>query len=183
MKEAKTELTSAAAVIDDGVDPQQVQQVNMRELLDMMMQSITSLAASLASSHSQPSDQLMLPGLSSPILLEPPRTPSRMSQLKTEEQEAAEAELLDQTEEEYDPRRPARSGRRSGDSLLEEYLRRTEAREAQRERDVDQRDDVTLFLLSLAPAIRRLPAEKQSWVRIKMQQFVHEAEFGPSNFQ
>uniref|UniRef100_A0A671U0P1 MADF domain-containing protein n=1 Tax=Sparus aurata TaxID=8175 RepID=A0A671U0P1_SPAAU len=69
------------------------------------------------------------------------------------------------------------------DSLLEEYLRRMEAREAQKDRDVDQRDDVTLFLLSLAPAMRRLPAEKQSWVRTKIQQLLHEAEFGPINFQ
>uniref|UniRef100_A0A674MX06 MADF domain-containing protein n=1 Tax=Takifugu rubripes TaxID=31033 RepID=A0A674MX06_TAKRU len=51
------------------------------------------------------------------------------------------------------------------------------------EQDVEQRDHVTLFLLSLAPAIRRLPAEKQSWVKTKVQQIVHEAEFGPTSFQ
>uniref|UniRef100_A0A3Q1BXT9 MADF domain-containing protein n=1 Tax=Amphiprion ocellaris TaxID=80972 RepID=A0A3Q1BXT9_AMPOC len=44
-------------------------------------------------------------------------------------------------------------------------------------------DDVTLFLLSLAPAMRRLTAEKQSRVRTKMQQFLHEAEFGAASFQ
>uniref|UniRef100_A0A4W6EMK1 MADF domain-containing protein n=1 Tax=Lates calcarifer TaxID=8187 RepID=A0A4W6EMK1_LATCA len=38
-------------------------------------------------------------------------------------------------------------------------------------------DDVTLFLLSLAPAMRRLSAEKQSLVRTKIQQLLHEAEF------
>ncbi|CAF89936.1 unnamed protein product [Tetraodon nigroviridis] len=45
------------------------------------------------------------------------------------------------------------------------------------------RDHVTLFLLSLAPAVRRLPAEKQSWLKTKIQQLVHEAEFGPTSFQ
>lgn len=181
-KEAKTELISAAAAADDS-EHTQVQQVNMRELFEMMMHSVTSLAASLSSSHPQPSDQLMPPAQSSPGALQPPCTASRLSHLKTEEQEAADAELLDQTDEEYESPRPTRAGRRSTDGVLEEYLRRMEAREAQRDRDVDQRDDVSLFLLSLAPAMRRLPAEKQSWVRTKMQQFVHEAEFGPTNFQ
>lgn len=175
-KEAKMEVNSETAARDDCV---QIQHDNMKELFEVMMQSVTSLAASLASSHSssQPSDQLMN--------LAPT---SRLSHLKTEEQEAEVAELLDQTEGEEDcsaavSPRPTRAKRKSSDSLLEEYLRRMEAREAQRERDVDQRDDVTLFLLSLAPAMRRLPAEKQSWVRTKMQQFVHEAEFGATSFQ
>uniref|UniRef100_A0A3B4F3D9 MADF domain-containing protein n=1 Tax=Pundamilia nyererei TaxID=303518 RepID=A0A3B4F3D9_9CICH len=79
--------------------------------------------------------------------------------------------------------RPLRPKRKSVDGLLEEFLTKTEARDAQRERDMEQRDDVTLFLLSLAPAMRRLTAEKQSWVRTKMQQFLHEAEFGATKFQ
>nr|XP_046228634.1 transcription factor Adf-1-like [Scatophagus argus] len=182
LKETKAEETSGTAATDDTVQTQQVQQVNVRELFEMMMQSVTSLATSLASSQSssQPSDQLMPPDL------QHLQTPSRLNHLKTEEQEATAEELLDQTDGEEDCRavspRPTRAWRRSADSLLEEHLRRMEAREAQRERDTELRDDVTLFLLSLAPAVRRLPVEKQSWVRAKIQQFVHEAEFGPTNF-
>ncbi|XP_044024690.1 uncharacterized protein LOC122862898 isoform X2 [Siniperca chuatsi] len=145
------------------------------------------------------SDQLMPPAQSSPAVLQPdlqhlqthrgppPACASRLNHLKTEEQEPVVAVLLDQTDGEEEGRaaspRPTRAKRKSSDSLLEEYLRRMEAREAQRDRDRDQRDDVTLFLLSLAPAMRRLPAEKQSWVRTKIQQFLHEAEFGPTSFQ
>ncbi|KAM6992346.1 uncharacterized protein LKV04_008400 [Tautogolabrus adspersus] len=193
LKEAKLEVTSDTAATGDGVQTQQVQQANMRELFETIMHSVTSLATSIASSQSssQLSDQLMPP---SPSALQPdlqmsrnPPPPSRLNQLKTEEQEAMEAELLDQTdgEEEFHTvsPRPDRVWRRSTESLLEEHLRRTEAREAQRERDVEKRDDVTLFLLSLAPAMRRLTAEKQSWLRTKIQQFVHEAEFGAANFQ
>uniref|UniRef100_A0A3B4T856 Uncharacterized LOC111235384 n=1 Tax=Seriola dumerili TaxID=41447 RepID=A0A3B4T856_SERDU len=97
-------------------------------------------------------------------------------------------EFLDQTDdddvEEFSesPRLP-QAKRKSSDSLLEEYLRRMETRDAQRNLDLDQRDDVTLFLLSLAPAMRRLSAEKQSWIRTKIQQLLHEAEFGAANFQ
>ncbi|XP_027134611.1 uncharacterized protein LOC113745792 isoform X2 [Larimichthys crocea] len=196
LKEAKLEASSESPAADDGV---QVQHVNMKELFEMMMQSVTSLATTLASSHasSQPSDQLTPPSRSSPAILQPDLqshcspppscTASRLNHLKTEEQEAVVAEPLDQRngEEECHSAAPrsTRAWRRSTDSLLEEYLRRMEAREAQRDRDMDQRDDVTLFLLSLAPTMRRLPAEKQSWVRTKIQQFLHEAEFGPTNFQ
>ncbi|XP_070787230.1 uncharacterized protein [Enoplosus armatus] len=207
LKEAKVEVTSEAAASDDSDQTQQVQHANMKELFEMMMQSVTSLATSLASSHSssQPLDQLMPPAQSSPAVLQPDLqhvqqlqthrgllpscSTSRLNHLKTEEQDAAVAELSDQTDGEPEEEcraaspRPTRAKRKSSDSLLEEYLRRTEAREAQRDRDTDQRDDVTLFLLSLAPAMRRLPAEKQSWVRTKIQQFVHEAEFGATNFQ
>ncbi|TKS75317.1 Transcription factor [Collichthys lucidus] len=196
LKEAKLEASSESPAADDCV---QVQHVNMKELFEMMMQSVTSLATTLASSHSssQPSDQLTPPSRSSPAILQPDLqshcspppscTASRLNHLKTEEQEAVVAEPLDQRngEEECHSAAPrsTRAWRRSTDSLLEEYLRRMEAREAQRDRDMDQRDDVTLFLLSLAPTMRRLPAEKQSWVRTKIQQFLHEAEFGPTNFQ
>ncbi|XP_071324038.1 uncharacterized protein [Trachinotus anak] len=144
------------------------------------------------------SDQPTLPGLLQPDLQllqqrqarcspPPPSATSRMNQLKTEEQEVVAREFLDQTDEEEEefsvsPRLP-RAKRKSSDSLLEEYLRRMETREAQRNLDMDQRDDVTLFLLSLAPAMRRLCAEKQSLIRTKIQQLLHEAEFGATNFQ
>ncbi|XP_054474698.1 uncharacterized protein LOC129107275 isoform X2 [Anoplopoma fimbria] len=191
-KEAKMEVTSESAARDDCVQMQQHD--NMKELFEVMMQSVTSLAASLASSHSssQPSDQSLPPAHFSPAA-PPSCTTSRLNHLKTEEPEAEVVELLDdQTDEEEEEEeacgatastRPTRAKRKSSDSLLEEYLRRMEAREAQRDRDLDQRDHVTLFLLSLAPAMRRLPAEKQSWVRTKMQQFLHEAEFGATSFQ
>lgn len=195
LKEAKMEVTSETAAEDDSVQIQQGQHVNMRELFEMMMQSVTSLATSLASSHSssQASDQLM-PPVQPPDLqplqhlpthrsLPPSCAASRLNHLKTEEQEAVVTELLDQTDGEEESPRPTRARRKSSDSLLEEFLRRMETRETQRDRDMDQRDDVTLFLLSLAPAMRRLPAEKQSWVRTKIQQFLHEAEFGATNFQ
>ena len=102
-------------------------------------------------------------------------------------------EMLDHSDEDEEEEeefsmspRPGRAGGRSGgygDGLLVEYLRRMESREVPRNLDVDQRDDVTFFLLSLAPAMRRLSAEKQSLVRTKFQQLLHEAEFGTTNFQ
>ena len=64
-------------------------------------------------------------------------------------------------------------------ACLEEYLGRKEARAEQRQKEKEQ-DEVTLFLLSLAPAMRRLPLERQSWLRFKMAGLVHEAEFGPA---
>ncbi|XP_028252693.1 uncharacterized protein LOC114428461 [Parambassis ranga] len=197
-KEAKTEMNSGAAVTDEGMQPH----ANMKELFEMMMHSVTSLAASLASSQSSllSSDQ---PQAAVPPAVAQPdprarRSPlARLNQLKTEQQDGEVAQLLVQTDDDDDegeeeeeeeenyhtvsPRLP-RARRRSIDSLLEEFLKRMEAREAQRERDVEQRDDVTLFLLSLAPAMRRLTAQKQSWVRTKMQQFLHEAEFGATSF-
>lgn len=142
-KEARLDQGAAAPMVQ--------QQVNVRELCETMMQAVTSLATSLASSQS---DQSAI----------------HCSQLlKTEELEVTDAELLDPTDDEYESPRSVRYGRKNTDS--------------QREQDVEQRDHVTLFLLSLAPAIRRLPAEKQSWVKTKIQQVVHEAEFGPTSFQ
>ncbi|GAA6231666.1 uncharacterized protein LOC108882240 isoform X2, partial [Lates japonicus] len=143
----------------------------------------------------EPSDQLMPPAVPqldlqhSQALCSPPpsSTTSRLNHLKSEEQEIVVTEILDHTDEEEEEcgvsSRPTRAKRKSSDSLLEEYLRRMETREMQRNLDVDQRDDVTLFLLSLAPAMRRLSAEKQSLVRTKIQQLLHEAEFGAMNFQ
>ncbi|XP_039981053.1 uncharacterized protein LOC120788883 isoform X2 [Xiphias gladius] len=177
LKEAKIEVTSDTAAQDDSVQTRQVQHVN-------------------------PSDQPTAPAVLPPDLQPlqhrqahrsppPSSTAFGLNRLKREEREAAARELLDQTDEEEEEEeeegsvspRPARAKRKSGDSLLQEYLRRMETREAQRSLDVDQRDDVTLFLLSLAPAMRRLSAEKQSWVRTKIQQLLHEAEFGATNFQ
>ncbi|KAM9339290.1 uncharacterized protein ABDE67_016955 [Symphorus nematophorus] len=193
LKEAKIEVMSDAAATDDSsLQTQQGQQVNMRELVEMVMQSVTTLASSLASSNSssQPSDQLMLPAQSSPTLLQPDQQHRVLPpcRLKTEEPDVVEVEVSDQTDGEDEEchavsPRSTRARRRSTDGLLEEHLRRMEARDAQRERDMEQRDDVTMFLLSLAPAMRRLPAEKQSWLRTKIQQLVHEAEFGPMGFQ
>lgn len=154
VKEAKLDLSPA---------DQPPQPVNVRELYEMMMQTLTSLATSLASSHS---DQ-------SVVAVQSPCTPLRL--LKAEEQEVTDAELLDPADDEYESPEAARSGRKSTGGPPEEYLRSVH--------DVDWRDHVSLFLLSLAPAIRRLPAEKQSWVKTKIQQFVHEAEFGPISFQ
>lgn len=155
-KEARLDQGAAAPVV------QHMQQVNVRELCETMMQAVTSLATSLASSQS---DTTAL-------------HPSHL--LKTEELEVTDAELLDPTDDEYESPRAIRYGRKNTDSLLEDCPKRGET---QREQDVEQRDHVTLFLLSLAPAIRRLPAEKQSWVKTKVQQIVHEAEFGPTSFQ
>ncbi|TNN23230.1 hypothetical protein EYF80_066651 [Liparis tanakae] len=209
-KEAKMEAACEGGARDDCVAP--LPHDNMKELFEVMMRSVTSLAASLASSHSSSlaSDQ---PPQHDFRRLAAHRGPppacaaSRLSHLKTEqredrtEEEEEEEEEQQQQEEEQEEEeeeeqqeeegeeeegggaaastRPTRAKRKSGESLLVEYLRRMEAREAQRE----QRDDVALFLLSLAPAVRRLPAQKQSWVRTKMQQFVHEAEFGATSFQ
>ncbi|XP_056284805.1 uncharacterized protein LOC130202936 [Pseudoliparis swirei] len=195
-KEAKMEAACEGGARDDRAAPPD----NMKELFEAMMQSVTSLAASLASSHSSSlaSDQPPPPGRPAPQHNfrrlaaprgppPPPRAASRLSHLKTEQREAEGAELLDDRtdgeEEEGEEEeggaaaastRPTRAKRKSSETLLVEHLRRLEAREAQRE----QRDEATLFLLSLAPAVRRLPAQKQSWVRTRMQQLLHEAEFG-----
>ncbi|XP_059213190.1 uncharacterized protein LOC131991705 [Centropristis striata] len=200
-KEAKMEVTAEPAAARD--DVVQLQHDNMKELFEMMMQSVTSLAATLASSHSssQPSvDQLMAPAQSMAAAaaaaagaelhrgLLPPCAASRLHHLKTEEAEPDVVELLDGSDEDDEctagaaaaSPRPTRGRRRTGDVLLEEYLRRMESRDVQRERDLEQRDDVALFLLSLAPALRRLSAERQSWLRTRIQQLVHQAEFGPA---
>lgn len=145
---------------------QQAQQVNVRELCETMMQAVTSLATSLASSQS---DQPAWLSTGATSLL-----------LKTEEQEVTDTELMDPTDDEYGSPRSVRYGRKTADSLLEDYPK---SEETQRDPEMEQRDHVTLFLLSLTPAIRRLPAEKQSWVKTKIQQLVHEAEFGPTSFQ
>ncbi|GLD67604.1 uncharacterized protein AKAME5_001894100, partial [Lates japonicus] len=102
----------------------------------------------------EPSDQLMPPAVPqldlqhSQALCSPPpsSTTSRLNHLKSEEQEIVVTEILDHTDEEEEEcgvsSRPTRAKRKSSDSLLEEYLRRMETREMQRNLDVDQRDDV-----------------------------------------
>lgn len=160
VKEARFEQSAAASVLHHP------QQVNVRELCETMMQAVTSLATSLASSQA---DQPSWNPVGATSLL-----------LKTEEQDVTDAELLDPTDDEYGSPRSLRYGRKTADSLLEDYPK---SEEAQRDQEAEQRDHVTLFLLSLAPAVRRLPAEKQSWVKTKIQQLVHEAEFGPTSFQ
>lgn len=171
-KEAKME---GGAEKNDCAQTQQQQHDNMKELFEMMMHSVSSLAASIASSH---------PSSSSSSSLD---QPTLNHHLKTENQEAELLVLSDDEGEETDSQcRELRTGgvsredhprvKRRGEALLEDHLRRTEAREA-------QKDDVTLFLLSLAPALRRLTPQKQSWVRTKIQQFLHEAEFGATSFQ
>lgn len=72
--------------------------------------------------------------------------------------------------------------RKSGD-FLEQYLERKEAMEPQRARECEERDDISLFLMSLAPAMRRLPVDKQPWLKIRTQEMLHEVEFGASYSQ
>ncbi len=59
--------------------------------------------------------------------------------------------------------------------LLERYLATKDAKD-------EQQDEVDLFLRSLAPALRRLPASKQSLVKLQIQKILHDAEFGQSSF-
>nr|XP_021335940.1 uncharacterized protein si:ch211-207i20.3 isoform X1 [Danio rerio] len=64
--------------------------------------------------------------------------------------------------------------------LLEKYLATKDAKD--REKDEQQQDEVDLFLRSLAPALRRLPASKQSLVKLQIQKILHDAEFGQPSF-
>ncbi|ROL40983.1 Transcription factor Adf-1 [Anabarilius grahami] len=64
--------------------------------------------------------------------------------------------------------------------LLERYLASKDSRD--REKDEQQQDEVDLFLRSLAPALRRLPASKQSLVKLQIQKILHDAEFGQPSF-
>ncbi|KAF0024001.1 hypothetical protein F2P81_024631 [Scophthalmus maximus] len=141
----------------------------------------TGDACRLKEAKTEPSDQ-PAPVLR-PDLTDPPT--SRLGHHRPTQQEMMASEMLDHTDEEEEEvfsvsPRPGRARGRGGGGLLEEFLRRVESREAHR--NLDQRDDVALFLLSLAPAMRRLSAEKQSLVRTKIQQLLHEAQFGATNF-
>ncbi|KAG1960419.1 uncharacterized protein si:ch211-207i20.3 [Pimephales promelas] len=64
--------------------------------------------------------------------------------------------------------------------LLERYLASKDSRD--QEKDEQQQDEVDLFLRSLAPALRRLPASKQSLVKLQIQKILHDAEFGQPSF-
>ncbi|XP_051969046.1 uncharacterized protein si:ch211-207i20.3 isoform X1 [Xyrauchen texanus] len=65
--------------------------------------------------------------------------------------------------------------------LLERYLAAKDVRDKDREKEHHQ-DEVDLFLRSLAPALRRLPASKQSLVKLQIQKLLHDAEFGQPSF-
>lgn len=62
--------------------------------------------------------------------------------------------------------------------LLERYLVTKDAKD----KEEQQHDEVDLFLRSLAPALRRLPASKQSLVKLQIQKILHDAEFGQPGF-
>nr|XP_055031761.1 uncharacterized protein si:ch211-207i20.3 [Misgurnus anguillicaudatus] len=62
--------------------------------------------------------------------------------------------------------------------LLERYLVTKDAKD----KEEQQHDEVDLFLRSLAPALRRLPASKQSLVKLQIQKILHDAEFGQPSF-
>ncbi|XP_073338474.1 uncharacterized protein [Pagrus major] len=74
----------------------------------------------------------------------------------------------------------ARAPKRRSRDLLQEYLERKEEREQQRAKEREERDDIHHFLMNLAPAMRRLSLGKQSWLKMKMQELVFQAEFGYS---
>ncbi|XP_067286419.1 uncharacterized protein si:ch211-207i20.3 [Pseudorasbora parva] len=63
--------------------------------------------------------------------------------------------------------------------LLERYLASKDSRDKEKD---EQQDEVDLFLRSLAPALRRLPASKQSLVKLQIQKILHDAEFGQPSF-
>ncbi|KAG7462286.1 MADF DNA bdg domain containing [Solea senegalensis] len=144
----------------------------------------------------EPSDQLTAPEFLrhdlQPLQLRhtPGGSPPHATGSRLNHHEIPEREILDHTDEEEEAElsvshhRPNRAKGWSNDGLLEAFLRRTESRERNLERilELDQRDDVTLFLLSLAPAMRRLCPEKQSLLRTRIQQLLHEAQFGPAHF-
>lgn len=128
---------------------------------------------------SQPSDPLTLP------LVQQSVHPLQHSLASLSQQQVLPRDVLDPTNEEEleeaqeqqrrDMSHPRASRRRmcwSSDGLLEALLQHMDSR------NLDQKDDVTLFLLSLAPAMRRLCPEKQSLLRTKIQLLLHEAEFG-----
>ncbi|KAL2099509.1 hypothetical protein ACEWY4_003903 [Coilia grayii] len=98
--------------------------------------------------------------------------------------EADEAEVGEEAEvESQDDQSPNPPKRRRQTpakmSFLENYLQRKEEREQERERErFEEKDHVHQFLSSLAPAMRRLTEENQSYARMKFQQVLHELEFG-----
>nr|XP_019969371.1 PREDICTED: uncharacterized protein LOC109648014 [Paralichthys olivaceus] len=148
-------------------------------------------AVRLKQAKIEPFDQPAPPAVLQPDLHRQVHGSPSTSRLNHQKPAEQDVEILDHSDDDEEEEfsmspRPTRARGRSGgygDGLLVEYLRRMESREVPRNLNVDQRDDVTFFLLSLAPALRRLSAEKQSLVRTKFQQLLHEAEFGTTNFQ
>ncbi|XP_059387902.1 uncharacterized protein LOC132122055 [Carassius carassius] len=63
--------------------------------------------------------------------------------------------------------------------LLERYLASKDVRDKEKD---EQQDEIDLFLRSLAPALRRLPASRQSLVKLQIQKILHDAEFGQPSF-
>ncbi|KAK9956298.1 hypothetical protein ABG768_014043 [Culter alburnus] len=69
--------------------------------------------------------------------------------------------------------------------------RREKERQAERQAERQQRqalvelqsDEVSTFLSSLAPCMRRLSPEKLSYLKIKMQELVHDVAFGGVYYQ
>ena len=76
------------------------------------------------------------------------------------------------------PQSTAKAPKRKSRDFLEQYLERKEAREQQHAREREQRDDIHLFFMNLAPAMRWLPLDRQSLLQVRIQEMVHEAEFG-----
>ncbi|XDV40006.1 hypothetical protein PO909_009170 [Leuciscus waleckii] len=78
---------------------------------------------------------------------------------------------------------------------LERYCQWREARDERREKEREaerqqrqawqdlQNDEVSIFLSSLAPSMRRLTPEKLSYLKIKMQELVHNVSFGGVYYQ
>lgn len=101
-----------------------------------------------------------------------------------EEQEEPGQEQSEESEGEMPataaPQSTAKAPKRKSRDFVEQYLERKEAREQQRAREREERDDIHLFLMSLAPAIRRLPLDRQSRLKLRMQEMLHEEEFGAS---
>lgn len=67
------------------------------------------------------------------------------------------------------------------------YLAAKEARDSEREEEHQQcreeeRDEILSFLNALAAALRRLPPQKQSFVKLQIQKLEHKAEFCPAFF-
>lgn len=75
---------------------------------------------------------------------------------------------------------PKRRKKTENPDLMERYLAAKELRDREREegRELRRDDDISLFLQSLAPVMRRLPPSKQSSVKMCFHQVLHEAEYG-----
>lgn len=93
-----------------------------------------------------------------------------------EEQQVVDDAGQGTSESEGEPSCPPPQKIKSKD-FFEDYLTRKEAREEQKVREQEEEDETYHFVMSLAPAMRRLPSEQQSWLKIQIQEMVHEVEF------